>query len=177
MTNFVHAQNVSIAHLDFEARLLSDSADKVAGKAYAITDPSLPITFGDIYQCLTTLAHPSTPIAFPRVPPAMILVVAHMVEWYVLLRHRYLNFLPAVTGDLSLVQPAMFQMCVYSIIYDISKAKTELGYTGAISTLEGMCSAVRDWNEKAEEKVRQTGEKSESLKEGVVPVIPVGVGR
>ena len=177
MTNLVNAQNVSIAHLDFESRLLSDKADVVAGQAYAVTDPNPPITYGDMYLTLTTLAHSSTPVKFTYVSPGSLLVFATLIEWYILLRHRYLSFLPEVTGDLSLLQPTMFQMCSFHLVYDISRAQKELGYRGAMTTLEGLCLALKDWNDKAEMKVRRPGEKIEPLKEGIVPVFPVGAAR
>lgn len=116
LCNFVSAQNVSLAHLLFEDRLItprpkpglrdgggsgasekgqSGETDKevpdIGGNAYAITDPGPPMHYGNFLNVLAQLAHPATPCSFPIIPPLPMLLLAYPVEWYALLRHRLLQ--------------------------------------------------------------------------------------
>ena len=156
LLNLVNAQNVSIAHLAFEARLVAPATQAtpdVGGRSYYCTDPGGPITFGDLYRLLRTLAHPTTTPKFSRLPPAPMLVVAHLLEAYSLLRCRYFKFLPELPGDLALLTPAIFNLSTVHLVYDDSLTREELGYRPAVGTMEGLCLQLIEWNDKVEREI------------------------
>lgn len=174
--NFVNAQNVSIAHLCYENALLNKG--HAGGKGCCATDPNPPITFRHLYNTLQTLAHPLTPVKFTKTPHVTILLFAYCVEAYELMRVRYLNFLPAVQGDLAMIQPTMFQTACLHLVATDTKAREEIGYKAPISTRDGLAWAVLDWNEKVEANSKR---KLEQGKGGEVYVqqgssMPVVVG-
>ena len=170
VTHFVDARNVSLGHLWYEDALLKEAAGEktgkecVSGKAYAITDPNPPATYGDLYRLFTLLAHPSTPCNFPAVPPIPLLLVAYVVEAYSLLLRRWGGVLgkvlPAPKGDLAALQPAIYYMCTAHFIYDDEMAIRELGYRGAVGTLRGLLDSVVEWNGKVEAKLKAKDGKS-----------------
>lgn len=154
--SFVNAENVSIAHLLYEQRLLEHTASpaqlpNIGGQAFAVTDPNPAIAFSDIYLLLTTLA--KTHLRFPRLPPAPLLLLSHLLEWYSLLQHLYLpRVLPKITGDLAQLQPGLFAISDVHAFADDSRARRApadggLGYDAPITTLEGMCKQVLEWNQ------------------------------
>ncbi|GFG24518.1 sterol-4-alpha-carboxylate 3-dehydrogenase, decarboxylating [Aspergillus udagawae] len=156
--SFVNAENVSIAHLLYEQRLLEHTASpaqfpNIGGQAFTVTDPNPAIAFSDIYLLMTTLA--KTPIRFPRVPPVPFLLLSYLLEWYALLQHIYLpRLLPKITGDLAPLQPALFAISDVHTFADDSRARMApadggLGYVAPITTLEGMCKQVLEWNRSA----------------------------
>lgn len=62
--------------------------------------------------------------------------------------------LPKVTGDLIQIQPSLFSISDVFCIADDERARRGveeggLGYRPVITTLEGMCKELVDWNEKA----------------------------
>ncbi|PYH41511.1 putative 3-beta hydroxysteroid dehydrogenase/isomerase family protein [Aspergillus saccharolyticus JOP 1030-1] len=157
--NFVNAENVSIAHLLYEQRLLEHTATptslpNIGGQAFLITDPNPAITFSDVYLLLTTLAN--TPVAFPRVPAVPFFLLGYLVEWYALLQHVYLPWLlPPVQGELAQLQPGLFSVSNVHVIADDSRARMRpedggLGYKPPMGTLYGMCKQLEDWNRRAE---------------------------
>ncbi|KAL4780939.1 hypothetical protein BJX76DRAFT_28034 [Aspergillus varians] len=158
--NFVNAENVSIAHLLYEQRLIEhtkrpSTLPNIGGEAFIVTDPNPAISFGDIYLLLTTLA--TTPIRFPYVPPVPMLLIAHVIECYVLLRHFYLPWLPEVASDLNRLQPAVFSVSNPHLIVDDSRARKTpeqggLGYAPPLTSLDGMCKELVHWNRLATEK-------------------------
>ncbi|KIV76836.1 hypothetical protein, variant [Exophiala sideris] len=178
----VSAQNVSLAHLLFEARIHSQD---LGGRVYAVTDDMKnPFKYGDLYRFLEGTAHPTTPIKFPVAGAVPIVLMAHLIEIYSSMQRRYLRFLPDVRGDLAILQPALFNYSTVNIVYDDSKARDELGYTGT-GTLEGLSFQVREWNEeveaklaagKAESKVQKDVQDTK-LVDSNVPVAPEGVAR
>ncbi|KAH0846118.1 hypothetical protein AYO21_10101 [Fonsecaea monophora] len=165
---YVSAQNVSLAHLLYEARLLA--GHDIGGNAYAVCDPGPPFRYSDLYRAMSTLAHPSTPIRWPEVQPLPLLLIAHLIEGYMLLRRRYLSFLPEITNfDLSMLQPAVFNYSTLVIIYDDSRARRELGYNTSHDTLEGVCLHMLEWNEQAEARLKAKGEAEEVVVVATVP--------
>ena len=153
VAHFVYAQNVSIGHLAFEDALLkSDGAEKVGGKAYCVTDPNPPIVYGELYRALTTLAHPSTTPAFPNVPHILMLLLSYILETYRIVRAAYFGFLPPLSGDIAMLQPATFNMCTLHIVYSDERAREEIGYRAPITTLEGFARAVKAWNDGVERR-------------------------
>ncbi|KAJ5948593.1 hypothetical protein N7454_001900 [Penicillium verhagenii] len=156
--SFVNAENVSIAHLLYEQRLIEQSTPgstlpNIGGQAFVVTDPNPAISFGDLYTLLSTLA--KTPIAFPIVQPIYLFILAHFIELYCFVQHKYLSWLlPKVTGDLAQVQPSLFAISDVCIVADDARARKSpeaggLGYNPPINTLDGMCKEVLHWNKNA----------------------------
>ena len=156
VTNFVNAQNVSIAHLAYEAALLSGK--DVGGRTYYVTDPGGPVYYGDLYTVLSTLAHKDTPTNFPRIPTVPMLLLAYLIEAYILLRTRFLPKLPPITGDLAIITPAMFDMSTVHTVYDNQLAMDEINYNPPIGTMEGLCLQMLDWNNKVEQGIIEKGD-------------------
>ncbi|KNG84556.1 3-beta hydroxysteroid dehydrogenase/isomerase family protein [Aspergillus nomiae NRRL 13137] len=158
--HFVNAENVSIAHLLYEQRLVEHSNSpstlpNIGGQAFAVTDPNPPISFNDMYLVLKTFA--KTPIVFPHVPVILFILMSYPVEWYAFVQHQYLPWLPKVTGELAQLQPGLFAISNAHVIADDSRARLSpekggLGYNPPLTTLEGMCKEVKAWNEKAAKK-------------------------
>lgn len=148
VAHFVNAQNVSIGHLAYENALISGKSR--GGKGYCVTDPNPPIIYGDLYFALTTLAHPTTPVKFPRVPHLLMLILAYILEAYDLIRARYLSFLPEMRGDLAMLRPSVFNVSAFAAIFTDDAAKSEIGYNPPINTLDGTLLALIDWNAKVE---------------------------
>jgi nucleoside-diphosphate-sugar epimerase len=160
--SFVNAENVSIAHLLYEQRLLEQNQPgstlpNIGGQAFVVTDPNPPISFSDIYTLLSTLS--KTPVSFPTLQPAPLLVFSYFVELYCVIQHKYLPWLlPRLTGDLAQMQPSLFAISGLFCFADDSRARKPperggLGYEPPITTLEGMCKQLVDWNAKAEAKL------------------------
>ncbi|KAL3493093.1 hypothetical protein BJX62DRAFT_90594 [Aspergillus germanicus] len=158
--NFVNAENVSIAHLLYEQRLIEHTANptslpNIGGSAYTVTDPNPAITFGDMYLLLSTLA--TTPIRFPSIPPLPMLLLSHVFEWYILLRHFYLPWLPQPTNEMNQLQPALFAVSNPHVVIDDSRARLApeqggLGYEPPLTSLEGLCKQLEHWNRLAAER-------------------------
>ncbi|KAJ5575421.1 hypothetical protein N7450_009320 [Penicillium hetheringtonii] len=156
--SFVNAENVSIAHLLYEQRLLeqsqpNSSLPNTGGQSFVVTDPNPAIAFSDIYTLLETLS--KTPVSFPTIPPAPLFLLSYMVELYSVIQFKYLPWLlPKIKGDLNQVQPSLFSISdVYCVADDARARKAPelggLGYNPPLTTLEGMSKEVLDWNSKA----------------------------
>lgn len=152
--SFVHGINVAIAHLHFEA-VLSSSANShlapQAGRPFVVTDPNLPITYGDLYFALETLAVTS----FRTVPlrPLPLLLASYPIEWYSLLRAKYQclrRALPPLRGDVKHLKPGLFSICTHLVATNDSASRSVvdggLGYKGVLTTMEGMVQEVMEWN-------------------------------
>ncbi|KAJ5785568.1 3-beta hydroxysteroid dehydrogenase/isomerase family protein [Penicillium pulvis] len=156
--SFVNAENVSIAHLLYEQRLVEQSKPgsqlpNIGGQAFIVTDPNPAISFSDVYTLLVTLA--KTPIAFPIVQPIYLFLLAYVIEAYSFVQFKYLSWLlPKITGDLAQVQPSLFAISDTCVFADDSRAKKSpeeggLGYNPPLTTLDGMCKEVLHWNKNA----------------------------
>ncbi|KAE8146485.1 hypothetical protein BDV25DRAFT_162347 [Aspergillus avenaceus] len=151
--SFVNAENVSIAHLLYEQRLLEHPTTKrpdIGGQAFAVTDPNPPVQFDDIYRLLCTVVQ--TPMAFPHVPIIPFVLLSYLIEAYSFLQYVYLPRLPRITGDLATLQPGLFAIANAHVIGDDSRARQTpeeggLGFVAPITTLEGMCKEIRAWND------------------------------
>ncbi|KIW70690.1 hypothetical protein PV04_02935 [Phialophora macrospora] len=173
---YVSAQNVSLAHLLYEARLLEGR--DIGGNAYCVSDPGPPFRYTDLYRLLSALAHPKTPMKFTPVPPILLILIAYLSEGYIVLQRRYLSFLPRATNfELTMLQPAVFNYSTLYIIYDDSRARKELGYYPGHTTLEGLSLHLLEWNEKVEEKLKTEGKvpNEATTLERSIPVAPKGV--
>ncbi|KAJ5944775.1 hypothetical protein N7516_004943 [Penicillium verrucosum] len=182
LQSFVHAENVSIAHLLYEQRLIQQSEPgsklpNTGGQAFVVSDPNPAIAFDDLYTLLMTLS--KTPLSFPDVQPLPLLVMAYFVEIYALLQYKYLSwFLPRLSGDIGKLQPSLFSIINIHVFADDSRAKLApemggLGYNPPLTTLDGLCRRLVDWNTKAEsEGVEVMGKK---MRLGPVEVSEDGV--
>jgi hypothetical protein len=151
--SFVHAENVSIAHLLHEAALLSHPS-LTSGKAYTVTDPGLTATYRDLYVMLSTTC--LTGFNAIKVPTLPLVFVAHVMELYFIVRQLLGGFgskiLPGFEGGLKNLQPSLFQICnshqfANNAQVGLPPSKGGIGYVGACTTLEGMAQEVRQWND------------------------------
>ncbi|KAI1339710.1 hypothetical protein F5Y15DRAFT_67342 [Xylariaceae sp. FL0016] len=153
--SFVHGANVAIAHLHHEAALVArpsssgrEGVAKVSGRPFVVTDPNPPIRYRDLYACIRSLSvHPFTTV---RVPPALVLLLAHAAELYAELQHRAPSWLPPLRGDIRHLKPGIFSICTHLVgtNAEISRPVSEggLGYEGALTTLQGMTLELLEWN-------------------------------
>ncbi|KAI1385566.1 NAD(P)-binding protein [Hypoxylon trugodes] len=151
--SFVHGANVAIAHLHHEAVLAQPwpESARYAGRPFVVTDPNPPITYNDLYTAIGTLSvHQFRTI---KVQPVVILLLAHAVEIYGELPYKYpflRKVLPELKGDIRHLKPGIFSICTHLVASneEIGKPISQggLGYTGVITTLEGMVLEILEWN-------------------------------
>lgn len=146
----MHGANVAVAHLHHEAVLLEKKAPQ-AGRPFVVTDPNPPITYGDLYLAIGTLSvHKFFLLVLP---PVSLLLVSHIIEWYSLLPYR-LSFLrwilPELRGEVSYLKPGLFSITTHLVGSNAESSKPVeeggLGYSGVITTIEGMALEVLEWN-------------------------------
>ncbi|KAK4234519.1 3beta-hydroxysteroid-dehydrogenase/decarboxylase [Achaetomium macrosporum] len=151
--SFVHGINVAIAHLDFEAILASpgSASSPQAGRPFVVTDPNPPIAYRDLYLLVRTLA--ITPFRTLRIQPIVMVLLSYPIEWYCLFRAKYpflQKLLPELTGEVKHLKPGIFSICTHLVASNAlaSQPVTRggLGYTGVLTTLEGMTQEVLEWN-------------------------------
>ncbi|KAI0892962.1 NAD(P)-binding protein [Annulohypoxylon nitens] len=151
--NFVHGANVAIAHLQHEAVLVRSWSEsmKQAGRPFVVTDPNPPITYSDLYTAIGTLSvHPFHTI---NVPPVLMLLLAHAVEIYSDLPFKYPflgKVLPKLQGDIRHLKPGIMSICTHLVASNDEAGKPVsqggLGYSGVLTTLEGMTLEILEWN-------------------------------
>ncbi|KAI2602589.1 NAD(P)-binding protein [Hypoxylon sp. NC1633] len=151
--SFVHGANVATAHLHHEAVLALPwpQSARYAGRPFVVTDPNPPITYSDLYTAIATLSvHPFRTI---KVPPVVILLLGHAVEFYADLPYKYpflRKMLPKLTGDIKHLKPGIFSICTHLVASDDEARKPVsqggLGYSGVLTTLEGMTLEILEWN-------------------------------
>ena len=154
MQSFVHGANCAVAHLQLEAILAQpgSSSKPQAGRPFTVTDPNPPITYGDLYFLIATLT--VTPFRVIRLPPLPLLLVSYVIEAYSLFLLRYpviARILPTISGNTKYLQPGIFSITTHLIATNEAACRPVeqggLGYTGILTTLEGMCQEVLEWNE------------------------------
>ncbi|KAK4451537.1 hypothetical protein QBC34DRAFT_57388 [Podospora aff. communis PSN243] len=151
--SFVHGINAAIAHLDFEAILTSPRSSRLpqAGRPFVVTDPNPPITYSDLYFLIKTLAvTPFRTIPLPLVP---MILLSYVIEGYSLLRLKWpilFRVLPPISGDIKHLKPALFTICTHLVASNDTASRPVklggLGFTGVLTTLEGMTQEVVEWN-------------------------------
>ncbi|KAI1424176.1 hypothetical protein F5Y12DRAFT_753496 [Xylaria sp. FL1777] len=156
--SFVHGANVAVAHLHHEAVLVQPSASTHSGRPFVVTDPNPPISYGDLYSAIRVLSRDS--FTTLSLPPALMLVISHIVERYSDLPYSPFPFsllgklLPPLQGDVRHLKPGLFSITTHLIgsNSEISKPVSEggLGYQGLLTTLEGMVLEVLEWNREHE---------------------------
>ncbi|KAL1866714.1 hypothetical protein Daus18300_006658 [Diaporthe australafricana] len=163
--SFVHGINCAVSHLQFESILAKQGSHKSsqAGRPFCITDPNRPIYYADLYALISKLA--VTPFRLVSIPPMPLVLLSYLVEFYTLLPYRLprslARLMPPLSGDVKHLQPALFSICTHLVAdnADASKAVSEggLGYRGVLTTLEGMCQELVEWNLEQEEHAREAG--------------------
>lgn len=160
--SFVHGINCALAHLQLEAVLAdpSSASSPQAGRPFVVTDPGPPITYGDVYRVISALA--ATPFRLVSLPPAPMLLLSYAVEFYNLLPARLprlAGWLPRHPGSLVYLEPGLFSICTHLVgsMDDARRPVAEggIGYRGVLTTLEGMCQEVLEWNSEQEEHARE----------------------
>ncbi|KAK4174198.1 hypothetical protein QBC36DRAFT_243879 [Triangularia setosa] len=148
---FVHGINVAIAHLHYEAVLAANPKAPQAGRPFIITDPNPPISYLDMYQAIEALS--ATPFRLIRLPPILMWFLSYIVEWYSLLPVKYpflRRILPELKGDLKHMKPGLFSVTTHMVATNENASRSVdeggLGYTGILTTLEGMVQEIVDWN-------------------------------
>jgi hypothetical protein len=161
-----YVENTSLAHLLYEQRLVelnrshdSTKLPDIGGQAFMISDPNPPVSYGDIYEALTTLSKGSC--TFPKFPPVGMLLFAHAVETYYLLHFHLTSIafrklgalfaliLPPVGGDIVNLQPSLFPLTSVHLLIDDSRARLPakdggLEYKAPFTTLQGICKVVHE---------------------------------
>lgn len=152
--SFVHGANAAIAHLQFEAVLASAGShgSKQAGRPFVVTDPNPPIAYRDLYLLIETLA--ITPFRTLTLQPAMVILLSHVLEAYIFFRltSPVLGaILPPLSGDIKHLRPALLSICTHLVasneLVGLPVSSGGLGYTGVLTTLEGMTQEVVEWNQ------------------------------
>ncbi|KAI0817359.1 3-beta hydroxysteroid dehydrogenase/isomerase [Xylaria sp. FL0064] len=149
--NFVHGGHISLGHLAFEAALLRKEMPKCAGRPFIITDDGPPPTYGDVYHLCKVTAE--TPVKLMSLPPALFLIIAHIVEWVAIAsRTPVLKWIfPTPKGTIAILQPGVFHAGLNYVSTDKAAQRSVeqggLGFKHVHTTLEGMCQQVADWNE------------------------------
>ena len=122
-----------------------------AGRPFVVTDPNPPITYNDLYVAISTLS--IHPFRAQILQPVVVLCLSYVIEWLQIAPHRFpwlKMILPEIKGDARSLQPRIFTICTHIIGSDAEarKAVSEggLGYTGVITTLEGIVSEIVEWN-------------------------------
>ncbi len=150
----MHGANCAVAHLHFEAVLAkSGSASSAqAGRPYIVTDDDRPLRYGDIWFLLETLS--VTPFRTVALQPVMILLLSYVIEAYSLAPVRFpllRKVLPVLRGDVKHLKPALFTVTTHAYATNeaVGRPVSEggLGYKGLVTTLEGMCQELVDWNQ------------------------------
>ncbi|KAK4151876.1 3beta-hydroxysteroid-dehydrogenase/decarboxylase [Chaetomidium leptoderma] len=151
--SFVHGINVAIAHLDFEAILAFPEAasSPQAGRPFVITDPNPPISYHDLHFLIQTLA--TTPFRVLPLQPIIMVLVSYPIEWFSLALAKFpflRRVVPELTGEVKHLKPAIFSICTHLVasnkVASSPISSGGLGYTGVLTTLEGMAQEVVEWN-------------------------------
>lgn len=163
--SFVHGINCAVAHLQFEAVLAagpSAASLPQAGRPFVVTDPNPPISYGDLYNVIATVA--TTPFRLIYVSPVPMLLFSYAIEFYNLLPARVPllgKILPRLPGGVAYLEPGLFSICTH-LVGDMAAAQAPvseggLGYRGVLTTLAGMCQEVLEWNKEQEDHARANG--------------------
>ena len=152
--SFVHGINAAIAHLQLEAVLALPGSHRLpqAGRPFVVTDPNAPISYGDLYFLIKILA--VTPFRVIALQPIVMVLISYAIEGYTLARLKWPLFrwvLPPIAGDAKHLKPAIFSICTHLVGSNSTASEPVssggLGYTGVLTTLEGMVQEVVEWNQ------------------------------
>jgi len=187
----VHGANVAVAHLHHEAALVQQaSSSSHSGRPFVVTDPNPPISYGDLHLAVTSLARHR--ISIISLPPVLLLVISHLIEFYAELPHLLPSpfsvlvkkILPPLRGDVQHLKPGLFSITTHLVgsNAEISKPVSEggLGYKGLMTTLEGIVQEVLEWNREHQDddnemvKTKKTYTSSISLAAQIQKLAAVG---
>ncbi len=122
-----------------------------AGRPFVVTDPNPPIAYRDLLFLIRTLA--ITPFRVLPLEPVVMLLLSYPIEWYSLALARFpwlQRALPALTGEVKHLKPGLFSICTHLVASNAVAGQSVeaggLGYTGVLTTLEGMVQEVVEWN-------------------------------
>lgn len=94
-----------------------------------------------------------TPFRILRLQPVMMVLLSYPIEWYTLLLAKYpllRKLFPELTGEVKHLKPGLFSICTHLVasnaVASQPVAAGGLGYTGVLTTLEGMTQEVIEWN-------------------------------
>jgi len=141
-----------LSHLLFEAALARKEMPLSAGRTFVVTDPGPSLAFEDLYKLVTELS--VTTVSVARLPPLLLLLVAHGVEAYVWAVTRF-PFLAKLglkepRYPLSFLQPSAIYGSMHTLADDSAIRRSVedggLGYRGVCTSLEGMCEELVEWN-------------------------------
>ncbi|KAI0064910.1 NAD-P-binding protein [Artomyces pyxidatus] len=158
LQNFAYVENVSLAHLCYEQRLLETLAGSpdpdLGGQAFGITDAGPPVTYGDVYCVLNTLTDGRT--VFHTLSATAMLLLAHIFALLHLARTRLrlagsplAALVPALNADLVNLQPPIFALTQVHLVWDDARARVPpeqggLGYAPPWTTVAGLCKLVEE---------------------------------
>jgi hypothetical protein len=162
-----HDVALTEAHLLYEQRLVEvlnrdpngndndHHLPDIGGDCFSISDPNPPHTYKDIYLTLETLTRGEC--TFPAFSPTLMLLLAHVLEFYYVAWHTLHTTLcvphallpPPLTGDIINLQTSLFALTSVHLICDDSRARLPperggLGYRGTWTTLQGLCKTVEE---------------------------------
>ncbi|OBZ78064.1 3beta-hydroxysteroid-dehydrogenase/decarboxylase isoform 2 [Grifola frondosa] len=149
LQSFIYVENCSLAHLCYEQRLIEleqgGTNPDIGGQAFCVADAGPAPTYGEVYKSLNVLTCGET--VFPEFSPTFMLAVAHLIEFYYLVRYFFLRMFPPLSGDIVFLQPSMFALTQVHLIFDDSRARASaekggLNYNGHITTIQGVCKVV-----------------------------------
>lgn len=155
--NFVSGWNVSLAHLDFEAALARPTPlpPTCSGRPFVVTDNGPAPQWTDYIRACELLRNGG--FRWQAVPPLPLYLLSFLLEWWCLLLAR-LPFLTRAPfgwgeppGDVSMMRPCVFTN-IYACMYCVDEAARKsveeggIAYRGGMTTLEGLCELIRDWN-------------------------------
>jgi hypothetical protein len=158
--SYVRAENVSLAHLNYEAAILE--APQSAGKCFNITDSGKPITAEDIFYLLRL----RTGFVQHHVWTTALLPLAYAIEWYTIACAWIPvldKILPQPDATLIQLQPALWNVVMSSQTATNGRAslppeKGGIGYKPLCTALEGMSQEVMDYlKETGGIKYKETG--------------------
>jgi hypothetical protein len=116
-----------------------------------VTDPNPPISYGDLNFLIRTLA--ITPFRVLPLQPVIMVLLSYPIEWYSLALAKYpflRKLLPELTGEVKHLKPGIFSICTHLVASNEVASRPVssggLGYTGVLTTLEGMTQEVVEWN-------------------------------
>ncbi|KAI0017077.1 NAD(P)-binding protein [Xylariomycetidae sp. FL0641] len=157
---FAHGANVAAAHLAHEAALLLDAehgggggGERVAARPFVVADPNPPVRYADLYAANRALC--ARPFRLLRVPPVLVLLLAHALEAYADFRAwagaAAAAWLPPLSGDLVHLKPAMFSIVTHLVADDraarLPVAQGGIGYVPLMDTMEGVAREIFEWNQ------------------------------
>lgn len=151
-----------------------------AGRPFCITDPGPPIYYGDLYHALQHLVTVTPFRLVHVAPVPMLLLSYAIEAYNLLparlalllppaLLERVTNYInnnknkmkwwwwwrwPRLPGGAAHLQPGLFSICTHLLtdMRDAQRPVAEggLGYRGVVSTVEGMCQEILEWNREQE---------------------------